>query len=262
MRNHESDREYLESWSDELIARASRVRQLIGDRHWLTDGHHKEVIVREFLTRYLPTTLDIGSGFIKSLDGGSCSPEVDILISDCSKHPAYFNEGGIQILSPSSTIAYLEMKSSFGSSSLCKALSAVSNTQLSLKEHKNKVWRGICFATVDKKYPSFQKTVHEKLTELISSLEFNTAQEVIERLPTCISSFESYLVFISKNDSKNSVCLNYFDLNKLSISVTFIDLFEHVRSHFGNNQLGELSEIVESLPSNGHNQLTININNA
>lgn len=58
---HENDLEYLESWSNELIARASRVRQLIGSRHWLSDGHHKEMLVREFLKRYLPVTLEIGS---------------------------------------------------------------------------------------------------------------------------------------------------------------------------------------------------------
>jgi len=34
---------YLCSWSDELVSRANRVRMLIGDAHWLSDGHHKEL---------------------------------------------------------------------------------------------------------------------------------------------------------------------------------------------------------------------------
>jgi len=38
---------YLGSWAAELGARQNRVRMLIGDAHWLSDGHHKEAILRE-----------------------------------------------------------------------------------------------------------------------------------------------------------------------------------------------------------------------
>ena len=53
---------YLAISSQELEARAQRVRTLIGDAHWLSDGNHKEALLREFLRRYLPPELVITMG--------------------------------------------------------------------------------------------------------------------------------------------------------------------------------------------------------
>lgn len=73
----------LESWSDELLSRASRVRNLIGDAHWLSDGHHKEELVRAYLVRHLPKAYRISRGFICSTDAKTrVSPEIDVLITD------------------------------------------------------------------------------------------------------------------------------------------------------------------------------------
>ena len=47
--------DYVRSLGDELRARSSRVRQLIGDAHWGRDGQHKEELLAEFLGRHLPT---------------------------------------------------------------------------------------------------------------------------------------------------------------------------------------------------------------
>ena len=260
MPNYESNIDYLESWSEELTARANRVRQLIGDKHWLTDGHHKEVIVREFLIRYLPASLVIGSGFIKSRDGVTCSPEIDILISDSSKHPAYFNEGGIQILPPSSAVAYIEMKSTFSADSFSKAIAAISNTQICLSDIETDIWRCICFASVDRDLDSFTSTVCQELKKLISELGFNCSSEIIKRLPTCISSFKSHVVFVREDEANNSIVLNFFNFGKLSVSIAFTDLVEHVRAHLGHSGNGELSEIVMELPRNGYSKQVININ--
>lgn len=254
MSHFENDQEYLESWSAELTAKADRIRQLIGDKHWLTDGHHKEIIVREFLTRYLPVTLNVGSGFIKSLKGGNCSKEVDILISDSSRHPPFFNEGGIQILPPSSTIAYIEMKSSFSAPNLDDAIDAVAWNQHCLNDYKIDVWRCICFASVDRSYESFQKTVFERLEKLINRLEIKTAEEAMNRLPLIIASFESYTAFISKSSTSNEIFLKFFDYKKLSTSIAFNDLFEHIRAYFGNIQTGDVSDFLTGLPDTSFNK--------
>lgn len=261
MSNHESYIAYLKSWSEELTARANRVRQLIGGRHWLTDGHHKEVIVREFLKRYLPVSLEIGSGFIKSKDGNTCSPEIDILISDSSKHPAYFNEGGIQILPPSSAVAYIEMKSTFSASSLFKAIEAVSNTQLSLGDESANIWRCICFTSVDSDFTSFSKTVIEQFKKHVADLSSNSSHEVIKMLPTCIASFGSYIVFIRENIEGNSIVLTFFEFEALSAAIAFSDLFEHIRNHFGHIGVGELSALVENLQNLQYAKHEVNINN-
>lgn len=84
----------LESWSDELLSRSQRVRRLIGDAHWLSDGLHKEELIREFLARYLPPTLRVSRGFIVPADHElSVSGEIDVLITDTKTEPPWFSEG-------------------------------------------------------------------------------------------------------------------------------------------------------------------------
>ena len=105
---------YLESWGLELTARQNRVRLLIGDAHWLSDGHHKEAILREFLQRYLPSEVVCSTGFIRAATPEKrCSPEVDILVYSGRVHLPYFSEGGISIVDPASVLANIEVKSSF-----------------------------------------------------------------------------------------------------------------------------------------------------
>ena len=41
--------EYHKSIARELEATKDRIRQLIGDKHWLTDGEHKEAVLRRVL---------------------------------------------------------------------------------------------------------------------------------------------------------------------------------------------------------------------
>jgi len=259
MQRFESDKEYLESWSEELTAKANRVRQLIGNKHWLTDGHHKEVIVREFLCRYLPTTLEIGSGFIKYPKG--CSTEIDVLISDYSRHPAFFNEGGIQILPPSSVVAYIEMKSTYKPAVLTKALKAISKIQQGLTCTEKEIWRCICFATIDSSFEEFHKTVIAQIeNHIVMICKKSEGAMIISQLPTCIASFESYIVFIREDTIKNSITLNFFDFGRLSISIAFSDLFEEIRSHFGNNNEGELSALLMDIPNNNYFKYEININ--
>ena len=91
----------LESWADELLSRALRVRNLIGDAHWLSDGHHKEEIVREYLVRHLPQSLRVTRGFVCSTDADTrVSPEVDVLITDQESELPWFAEVALIITPP------------------------------------------------------------------------------------------------------------------------------------------------------------------
>jgi len=55
---------YLASLSAELRAQATRVRDLIGDRHWLSDGHHKEYLLKDMLARHVPSSVAVSRGFV------------------------------------------------------------------------------------------------------------------------------------------------------------------------------------------------------
>ncbi|XGV97796.1 MAG: DUF6602 domain-containing protein [Leptolyngbya sp. BL-A-14] len=100
--------EYHKSMAAELKAVKDRIRHLIGSNHWLTDGEHKEAVVRKFLRTYLPETFHIGRGFICYSDG-TVSTQIDILVTDKNK-PTLFKDGELVIVTPDSVEAILEVK--------------------------------------------------------------------------------------------------------------------------------------------------------
>src|SRR4051812_43930803 len=55
---------YQESLALELRASMDRVRHLIGEAHWLTDGEHKESVLRQVLRTRLPDSTAVGRGFV------------------------------------------------------------------------------------------------------------------------------------------------------------------------------------------------------
>ena len=54
------DSDYFISLSNELSSLKNRVRNFIQGEHWLTDGEWKESVLRSFLRRNLPKSVEIG----------------------------------------------------------------------------------------------------------------------------------------------------------------------------------------------------------
>jgi hypothetical protein len=100
---------YFKSLSAELEAMKNRVRQFIDDQHWLTDGEWKEGVLRNILRRSLPSTVDVGRGFIVT-DGG-VSRQIDVLIFDTSK-PLLFRDGDLVFVTADAVEGVIEVKSS------------------------------------------------------------------------------------------------------------------------------------------------------
>jgi len=73
---------FFRSLSAELAAQASRVRQLIGDVHWYTDGALKEALLLDAIRRRIPFGTVARRGFVLSDDLTKCSTEQDCLIQD------------------------------------------------------------------------------------------------------------------------------------------------------------------------------------
>lgn len=98
---------YHQSIADELKATQNRVRNLIGNRHWQTDGEHKESILRTVLRARLPSSLLVGRGFVCFREGPST--QIDILITDANK-PTLFKDGDLVIVTPDCVKAVIEVK--------------------------------------------------------------------------------------------------------------------------------------------------------
>ncbi len=239
---------YLQSWSSEIEARSSRVRQLIGDAHWLSDGHHKESLLREFLIRHLPTDICISRGFVKATRClEKCSPEVDILVADPKLNPPLFSEGDLQIVDSSAVIAQIEVKTTFSKPALKDALENISRTQSLLGDFTDsaQVWKGICFFVggAERTQESLYDTLEATLREVATSLR---AEQTNFVAPTCIAVLDRYCCFMDQTES-TKITIKLCDVGKLSFACAFADMFSALRRRHGGAVLGGLDNIIDSL---------------
>ena len=224
----------------EIQSRSDRVRTLIGDRHWASDGYHKEFLIREFLTRYLPPPIRVGSGFIRShLPNPDCSPEIDILVTDTSSHPPFFDEGGLQIAPVRSVRAAIEIKATFGGSELAQTLERTAHIRslMHMEQPSNNTWMGAMFYRTGRStepdsvldlIESCYKQLHSKLDSLID----HSASEIhgtMEPAPTCICLFGEFIVFFRrKKDTVSATQVDFFKSKSLSFALATIDLISTV----------------------------------
>ena len=100
--------QYFLSLTKETDALKNRVRFLIEDRHWQTDGEWKESVIRQILRRYLPSSVTVGRGFV--IAAGLSSNQIDVLIFDSSK-PVLFRDGDLVFVTPDAVLGAIEVKS-------------------------------------------------------------------------------------------------------------------------------------------------------
>ncbi|MHB9044305.1 MAG: DUF6602 domain-containing protein [Pirellulales bacterium] len=237
-------RGYLQSWADELVSRADRVRLLIGDAHWLSDGHHKEYLLRDFLHRHLPPGLSIVRGFVRPPDDNvPCSPENDILISDPARHAPFFNEGGLVIVPPSSVVAFVEAKTTLTKQKVVEAIISQAATHRTIETYVPSacaIWRGIVFAATSPK-----ASLDTSLTTIINAIGDVRSKDnlfTVSCLPKCISTYNRFFFLVSSTDN-DSYRIRGFDLGRLSIACFFSELASGIAAlyqrHRPNPELGD-----------------------
>lgn len=89
----------------ELQGLKNRVRSLV--RHWQTDGEWKESVVRSFLRRHLPRSVEVGRGFVVSPKGPST--QIDVLLFDTNK-PVLFRDGDLAVVTPDAVVGAIEVR--------------------------------------------------------------------------------------------------------------------------------------------------------
>ena len=243
---------YLQSWADELVSRADRVRLLIGDAHWLSDGHHKEYLLRDFLHRHLPCGLSIARGFVRPPDDSQpCSPENDILISDAARHAPFFNEGGLVITPPSSVVAFIEAKTMLGKPKLVEAITSQSKTHRTLElytPNARDIWRGIVFAATSP--TSSLETSLQTIIAAVSGARSEDDTLTVACLPRCISTYDRFLFLISPTGN-DSYRIRGFELGRLSIACFFSELAAGIASLYQRHRPhAELADIVATISAN------------
>ncbi len=127
--------EYHKSIARELDATKDRVRRLIGDRHWQTDGEHKEAVLRKVLRNYLPESVRVGRGFV--CFSNDASSQIDVLITANDK-PTLFKDGELALVTPDAVAAIIEVKTSLTSvSELRQALEKLSKNIALIRSSHN-----------------------------------------------------------------------------------------------------------------------------
>lgn len=111
-------RDCFESWAEEVYARSQRIRKLIGNKHWLSDGTHKEFLIREFLNRHLCPSYTLSKGFVVDIESGSSSKEIDIIVSNFEKDVPIYSESDFHIVPPRALCAQIHVKTEFDTKEL------------------------------------------------------------------------------------------------------------------------------------------------
>ena len=227
---------YLISWAKELTSKANRVRDLIGGKHWPSDGRHKEIIIRDFLSRYLPAQAVIGTGFIKGIE---LSTEIDILVSDWGRHPPLFNEGGLHIVARESVLAVIEVKSTFSNTTIIDAITSITKIN-SVARNDSSIWSGCIFSNCALSFEQFHTYCESAVREIAEE-----SDKTASTLPKCIICFTNYICFVIVDTRAKCVELRYFDLGELSLAAGINDLFDALRLIYGNTETSELTRILE-----------------
>lgn len=249
---------YFATWSAEIASRASRVRLLIGSRHWLSDGTHKEFLVREFLARHLPNHLLVGRGFIRSLTSDEVSREVDVMVANPVLHTPIFNEGGLLVVTPSSVLATMEVKSTYRKAVLGEALRNTLRARAVVNRSANvdRVWSAVLFATSEDDRPSIQQVAAD-VADLLKQPEIwvdaelasGTPADRRQSVPSVISILDHCLVLLDRDDASiNHVRIRAFACGDTAAALAFAQLFTFVRALMSSgSQPGELDEMLEQL---------------
>lgn len=123
MPNHElsGGQKIVWQWMESIEASTRAAAQTAGlYEHATTIGDIREFVIKDFLTKFLPNSVSVGTGQIFTIEG-TRSKQIDIVISD-SHYPSLRSETGSALFPAESVIATIEVKSTLDKNSLEQAL--------------------------------------------------------------------------------------------------------------------------------------------
>lgn len=168
------------SISDELLATENRVRNLIGDRHWLTDGEHREAVLRKVLRNHIPETYHVGKGFV-ALENGT-STQTDILITH-NDHPTLFKDGDLRIVTPDAVRAIVEVKKAIpGHSELRHVLQKLADNAEKMRRSNPPIsscWAGLFVFDHQRNTRNQNRVDHQVVLETLNQVAAGSEERVV-----------------------------------------------------------------------------------
>lgn len=132
--------DYYRSVTLELDALKSRVRNLIADGHWPTDGEWKESVLRTVLRRHMPNTTGVGRGFIISPHGAST--QIDVLLYD-TERPVLHQDGDLVFVTPDAVRGIVEVKATLRRGQVADVLAKLANNAALVPGAGSRVFLGL-----------------------------------------------------------------------------------------------------------------------
>lgn len=106
-----------QNYASEMLSKIGRVSKMI--KHSPSIGSYHESIVKCYLRNFLSKRYSIKTGFVRNIENGEVSHQMDILIVDENIPSAYqFQDGEFAIVSPRAVVCALEIKTEFNKKEL------------------------------------------------------------------------------------------------------------------------------------------------
>jgi hypothetical protein len=252
---------YLLSLGEEIKSQSTRIRDLIGDRHWLTDGHQKEYVLREALSRHVPASTIVSRGFVvHPTKAEHCSNEQDILIVDTHAEAPVFNQGGVIVVFPRSVLAAISVKTRLTKQTLIESIRGLGSVRRVAKASgtdPNAIWCGsYCFEeAVGGKEKLIENHVHEAIGECEALSPLLGKDLRCPSGPNVIATSGRLFFRIDHGapDDKTQMVTQHvrgYDCNGLATAEFLADLLDHIASRRGltESQFLDFSESQMIMP--------------
>jgi len=226
----------LRSLAGELKSQSHRVRDLIGDRHRLTDGNHKESLLADTLRRHIPGSHVIAKGFvIHPSTPDICSREQDLLVIDTASEAPVFHQGGVAVVFPGAVRATLSVKTTLAKKEVLDSVNVLASARAVAVEagtDPTRIWCGAFFFESAETLARTPAAVYGYLEEAILA-EYSAANFTSQSGgPDVVATADDFLCRLYRNDD-DSAKLVGFNCGGLASAVFVAHLLDHLATARG-----------------------------
>jgi hypothetical protein len=224
---------YHKSIGQELKSSEKRIRDLIGSSHWLTDGEHKESILRKVISGFAPEIYKVGTGFVcypGVADGNqNSSGQLDILITS-KVNPTLYKSGELHFVTPDCANAIIEVKTKItNGEKLREVLTKLSNDIKSIRnnsENSLACWAGLFIYNID-------RLTDGKVLEMLQSVTNGDPMGVVNCIAIGASKFVRFWEHGHSTSSLgNDPIWHSYNLKNLSHAYFVSNLISHLSPSF------------------------------
>lgn len=243
---------YLTSLAGELLSQTDRVRNLIGARHWLSDGQHKESILLSVLDRHLPSGILARRGFILNPDDPrSISREQDVLVVDTFAEAPVFSRGDFVVALSSSVVAAISVKTTMTSTTTrdtCDVLGSARNVD-PIRFADGRMWSGGFFYQASQAIGASPSKARAQIMKACGKPGNGEgkAPTNLSGLPDLLCAAPD-LIFRPKDVGTDETSILGFRVERLAVAVFLGALLDHIRA-LRTNTRSDFTRLLRGIPA-------------